>query len=319
MNSKKRKIFGELDVTVAGLAVVDIIGRVIESGSFPPPGSLSVIDSIKLTSGGNVSNVGIDMAKMGFRVGAITRIGNDELGRFLLNEFNTNKIDVSGIIIDRKKQTSSTIVCVAEDGERSFLHTRGCLKNFTSGDILKNVSLIRKSKIFVLGYLGLLPELEEQYRRLLKTIKMKTGVRILLDTGGKPDVSGETLKSFLPYVDYFIPSYEEAVMLSGYDDPEDIIESFYDAGAPGIVGVKMGKDGCIITDKKEVKHIKGKRVARVTDTTGAGDAFVAGFIAATLYGIDPFKAAKTGNNVAADCITALGASTAVQSFEKYVI
>lgn len=318
MNSKKRKISGKPDVTIAGLAVVDIIGRVIEADAFPRPGSLSVIDSIKLTSGGNVSNVGIDLAKMGLRVGAITRLGNDELGRFLTNEFNTYKIDVSGIIIDRKKQTSSTIVCVAEDGERSFLHTRGCLTNFIYGDILKNISLIKKSKIFVLGYLGLLPELEKQYRSLFKTIKMKTGVRILLDTGGKPDVSVERLKSFLPYVDFFIPSYEEAVMLSGHDDPEDIIAFFYDAGASGVVGVKMGKNGCIISDKKELKHIKGKRVAKVTDTTGAGDAFVAGFIAATLHGFDPFKAARTGNKVAADCITALGASTAVESFEKYV-
>jgi sugar/nucleoside kinase (ribokinase family) len=306
-----------IDVVVAGLAVVDIIGRVIDAKSFPKPGSLSIVDAIKLTSGGNVSNVGIDLVKLGFSVGAITRVGDDELGRFLLDEFRTFNIDTEGVTVDREKQTSSTIVCVGEDGERSFIHTRGCLENFRSNDILKNIPLIKQAGFFALGYLGLLPETEKQFGRILKTVKSKTKSKILLDTGGRPDVNVRALKTFLPYVDYFIPSYEEAVMISGRHNPERIISFFYDAGAGGTVGIKMGKNGCIISDGKEINEIKGRRVRNVIDTTGAGDAFIAGFIAATLRGFNPFQAAETGNKIAADCITGLGASVNVGRFEKY--
>jgi sugar/nucleoside kinase (ribokinase family) len=318
MNIKKGASFRKTDVVVAGLAVVDIIGRVIDAERFPKPGSLSIVDAIKLTSGGNVSNVGIDLVKLGFAVGAITRVGHDELGRFLIDEFRTFNIDTSGVTIDRRKQTSSTIVCVGEDGERSFLHTRGCLENFSTNDILKNLPLIKQAGFFAFGYLGLLPETEKQFGRILKTIKSETNAKILLDTGGRPDVSVRALKRFLPYVDYFIPSYEEAVMISGTDNPERIISFFYDAGAGDTVGIKLGKNGCIISDGREINKIKGKRVRNVVDTTGAGDAFVAGFIAAHLRGFDPFYAAKVGNRVAADCITKVGASTAVQSLERYL-
>ncbi len=317
MNAHNDIIINQPDVIVAGLAVVDIIGRIIDSTTLPEPGGLSLIDSIKLSSGGNAANVGIDLSMLGFQAGAITRIGDDELGRFLLNEFETHKIDTSGFTIDRDNQTASTIVCVAGDGERSFLHTRGCLIDFRADDILKNLPLIGKSRIFAFGYLGLLPEMEPDFGRILKTIKEETNCRTLLDTGGKPDVSLQKLKSLLPYVDYFVPSYDEAGNITGRENPEEIIAFFRDAGARGIVGVKMGKDGCIISDMHEIRYIAGEKVNNVIDTTGAGDAFIAGFIAAILKRFNPFEAAGIGNRVAADCITALGASTAIQSFDTY--
>jgi sugar/nucleoside kinase (ribokinase family) len=54
------------------------------------------------------------------------------------------------------------------------------------------------------------------------------------------------------------------------------------------------------------------------DSTGAGDAFVSGFLAGTLRGFDPFAAAKIGNAVAASCVTAVGASTAIGPLETYL-
>ncbi|MBI3004324.1 MAG: carbohydrate kinase family protein, partial [Ignavibacteriales bacterium] len=74
---KRQKSDKTLDVVVAGLAVVDIIGKPIDLSHPPKKGGLRQIEDIILTTGGNVSNVGIDLAKLGFHVGAITRVGKD--------------------------------------------------------------------------------------------------------------------------------------------------------------------------------------------------------------------------------------------------
>ena len=307
-----------LDVVVAGLAVVDVLGRHVQFSALPKPGGLKLLDSITLSTGGNVSNVGIDLAKLGFRIGAITRIGDDALGMFILQEFRKHRIGSTCVLVDRKEQTSATLVAIGKDGERTFLHTRGCLANFRASDVLKNLHLVKRAKILAFGYLGLLPETEKDLEYLFKTIKNKTGVNILLDTGGTPRKQRKVLASFICYVDYFIPSYEEAVALTGRENPEHIIQYLYDAGAPNVVGVKMGAKGCFIATPEMTEYVPAAKVKRVVDTTGAGDAFVAGFLAATIREFSPFAAARIGNAVAAECITGVGASSAIREFKHYV-
>ena len=307
-----------LDVIVAGLALADVIGRPVEFNKPPKRGALKLIDSITLTTGGNVSNVGIDLARLGFRVGAITRVGNDPIGRFVIQYYKTFGIDTEGVIIDAKAQTSATIVGVDKKGERTFLHTRGCMKNFRAHDILTRIPLIRKASILAVGYLGLLPETERDFKPLFRAIKHETQTTILLDTAASPRVTGKELRGFLPYVDYFIPSYEEAAGLTGCKTPEAIVKAFFDAGAPHIVGVKLAEKGCYISDGRHGEFVKSRRVRNVVDATGAGDAFVAGFVAATLKGLDPFKAARVANSVAASCVSAVGASTAIREFDSYL-
>lgn len=307
-----------LDVVVAGLAVVDVLGRPVQFNALPKPGGLHLLDSITLSTGGNVSNVGIDLAKLGFRIGAITRIGDDALGRFILQEYRHHRIGSAGVFVDRKAQTSATFVGIGKDGERTFLHTRGCLANFRASDVLENLQLVKRAKIFAFGYLGLLPETEKELEILFRTIKKETGANILLDTGGNPRRQPKLLASFIRYVDYFIPSYEEAEALTSRKTPEDIIRYLYDKGAPNVVGVKMGERGCFIATPHMTEYVPAVPVKRVVDTTGAGDAFVAGFLAAIIKEFNPFAAARIGNAVAAECITAVGASSAIQNFKHYV-
>ena len=307
-----------LDVVVAGLALADIIGRPVEFHKPPKRGALKLIDSITLTTGGNVSNVGIDLARLGFRVGAITRVGNDPIGRFVIQHYRTFGMDTEGVIIDAKAQTSATIVGVGADGERTFLHTRGCMKNFRAQDILSRIPLIQKASIIAIGYLGLLPETEKEFKHLFRTLKQETSVKILLDTAASPKATAKDLRGFLPYVDYFIPSYEEAVELTGRKTPELIVDAFVNAGAPHVVGVKLAERGCYIWDGHRGEIVKPTRVKKVVDATGAGDAFVAGFIAGTLKGLDPFKAARVANAVAATCVSAVGASTAIRALGEYL-
>jgi sugar/nucleoside kinase (ribokinase family) len=307
-----------LDAVIAGLSVVDVIGRPIDLRRPPKRGGLQVIDSVTLTTGGNVPNYGIDLAKLGFRVGAITRVGNDGLGEFIMRTLESHRIDTAGVVIDTQAQTSSTIVAVGGDGERSFLHTRGCMARFRAGDVTHALPMIRRASVLAFGYLGLLPEMEPSLPALFARVKRDTGARILLDTAGTPRRSQDLLRRLLPLVDYFLPSEGEAMALTGARSPEALVAAFRRAGANGVVGVKLGERGSYISTPERAMYIRPVRVRRVVDATGAGDAFIAGFLAGTLTGRDPFDAARLGSAIAAECVTAVGASTAIRPLSAYV-
>lgn len=271
-----------------------------------------------MTTGGNVSNCGIDLALLGFRVGVITRVGDDAFGEFLRREYRRHRLQTGGIIVDTKAQTSSTMVSVDRTGERTFFHARGAMRNFRPSDILGNLGIVARAKILAVGYLGLLPESEPGLALLFSTVRRRTGVRILLDTGGTPKRNDALLASLLPEVDYFLPSFEEAAELTGARSPEGIIRRFRALGARGVVGVKLGARGCHISWEGKGKHIPAVKVRTVVDATGAGDAFVAGFLAGVLKGLDPFQAARVAVAVAGSCVTAVGASTAIQPLRAYL-
>jgi sugar/nucleoside kinase (ribokinase family) len=319
MNLPPRSSVRDLDVVVAGVSVVDLIGRPIHLKRPPAPGGMQPIDSVTLTTGGNVPNVGIDLAKLGYRVGAVSRVGNDTFGGFLRSRLEMHGIMTGGLVLDGVRQTSATIVSVDGTGERSFFHARGCMENFRAEDVLDHLDIVRRGRVFAFGYYGLLPECDAHLGRMFRAVRQKTGIPVLLDTAGVPPKDPATLRSFLPAVDYFIPSYGEGEAMTGETDPAAMMEAFVKAGAQGVVGVKLGKDGCMIRWNGKVRRIPPRKARKIVDTTGAGDAFIAGFLAGILEGRNPFDAAKLGNAVASSSLGAVGASTAIQPLASYRI
>jgi sugar/nucleoside kinase (ribokinase family) len=306
-----------LDAVVAGVAVVDIIGRPVVLSRLPRQGGLTLIDSITMTTGGNVANCGTDLAKMGFRVGAITRVGDDALGAHFRSELSSHGIEMRAVRTIPGEQTSATLVAVGPDGERTFLHTRGALKRFRVRDMLEELELIGRARFFLFGYYGLLPECDAGLARLLHTVREHTGAATLLDTGGNPRRNDRRLATILPHLDYFLPSLDEARVLTGRRSPQEIVRCLRAMGARGTLGVKLGSRGCYLDVEGEARLIAPRAVRRIVDATGAGDAFVAGFVAARISGRDPFTAAEIGNRVAADCIRGVGASTTIGSYSRY--
>jgi len=308
----------DLDAVVAGVSVVDVIGRPFNLKKPPKPGGMQALRSVTMTTGGNVPNVGIDLAKLGFSVGAVTRVGNDTFGGYLRSQMEMHGITSAGLVLDDTRQTSSTIVCVDKHGERTFFHTRGCMENFRVEDLLAHMDVVRRGRILVFGYYGLLPECDRHLGRLFRAVHLKTGIPVLLDTAGAPGRDDRMLRSFLPHVDYFVPSYDEACAITGETDPGRIALALTRAGAGGVVGVKLGAEGCYISWRGKGRRIPVRKVRRVVDSTGAGDAFVSGFVAGLIKGADPFEAAKLGNAVAASSLSEVGASTAIRPFKDYL-
>jgi ribokinase len=313
----KRSGIRDLDVIVAGSSVVDIIGLPVKAKMLRTDGGLREIDSVTMTTGGIVPNVGIDLSCLGFRVGAISRVGNDSLGGFVRSRLEMHGIATDGLLLDRKLQTSATIVHVRDDGERSFLHARGCTKNFRADDVLEQIDVVRRGRFFVFGYLGLMHECEKDLGRMLRLVRQRAGTPVALDTAGNPKRDDALLRSILPSVDLFLPSRAEAEALSGEEEPARMVAHFRACGAEGIVGIKLGAEGCFLSAGKKKVRIRAPKVRKVIDATGAGDAFLSGVVAGLLSGRDPLVSAAIGNRVAAACLGGIGASTTISDLKDY--
>ena len=313
---KRQDSSTRLDVVVFGLLVADIIGRPVDLKRLPKCGSLQFIDTIAFSTGGNAANVGVALRKLGVKVGVIGRLGNDVWKNLIIQSLTRHGIDCPHVISGETPQTSATIVCVDAGGERSFIHTPGASRDLRREDLLSQLKYISKAKLLMVGYLGLLPQMESHLPEIFQKVKNETNVLIALDTAGIPRRNRRLAKAFLPYVDFFIPSLNEARSLTGYRSIRDILKFFRDSGAPNVVGLKLGKKGCLVADRSNEYYVPGFRVKQVVDATGAGDSFYAGFLAAWLRGLDTYRAAEFANMVGACCVSAIGASTGIRTFSE---
>src|SRR3954469_16765180 len=117
-----------MDAAIFGLIVADLIVSPLDLRSPPPAGYLTVADRIEMTTGGNVPNTGIAMAKLGMRVAGAGLVGDDILGAALVERLSGAGVDTSHVFRTDAAQTSATVVAVEPGGERCFFHVPGATK-----------------------------------------------------------------------------------------------------------------------------------------------------------------------------------------------
>lgn len=127
----------------------------------------------------------------------------------------------------------------------------------------------------------------------------------------------DVLEPALKYVDYFIPSIEEAEKLSGETDPDRIADVFFDKGVKSVV-IKLGKRGCYLreTYESEPQYFPAYTSVKAVDTTGAGDSFCSGFLYGLANGFSLPEACRLANAVGAHCVMATGATTGIQPYAE---
>lgn len=299
-----------IDVACVGILVSDAIAKPVEK--IPAKGKLELVDTLSLYTGGCACSCAIDMAKIGIDVAIIGKIGNDGFGDFIHSSLNQNGVNTKGLKVDNEGFTSASLVIVSADGERSFIHCLGTNATFCEEDI--DYSVIENSKLIFVAGLMLMPKFDgEDCTKFLKKCK-EMGKITALDTAW--DSTGRwmnVLASSMPYIDYFLPSYEEATELSNKTDPEEIADFFLSMG-PHTVVIKLGKNGCLIKTKEGEKHeIPTFNRIKSVDSTGAGDSFCAGFLTALVKGKSLKDCGIFANAVGTHCVMAFGASTGIKS------
>lgn len=296
-------------IACLGILTADLIASNVKK--MPKKGKLELVDDISLYTGGCAANTSIALAKLGHKPYVIGKVGSDYLGDFVIEKLKKYRLDLADL--KRESHTSTTMVMVDESGERSFIHSPGANAFLRNSEInwekLANYELVHVAGSFLMpGFDG------PQTANFLKKAK-DLGLTTTLDTAW--DSSGQWLsliEASLPYLDYFLPSYEEAVEISGFKDKEKIAAFFLEKGVKNIA-IKMGDQGCYLANK-EIEITKKSFSVKVKDTTGAGDAWAAGFLAGIAADWSLAKVCTFANAVGAAAVQEIGSTTGIKNKEE---
>lgn len=297
-----------LDVACVGILCADVMARTIDR--LPERGKLLLLDELSMHAGGCAANTSIGLSRLGARAAIVGRVGADGFGGFLSSALAREGVDVRGLKAGNSP-SSASVVAIGSDAERSILHCLGANGLFRYEDIDRTV--IQSAGIVFVAGTFLMPSFDGGGTAALLRDAKAAGALCCLDTAW--DATGQWMKKLegcLKYLDWFMPSYEEAVELSGEREPARIAAAFAAGGAANVV-VKLGAEGCYVKPAAEEGFtVPAYGNIRVVDTSGAGDAFCAGFLMGLARGWAPRACAGLANAVGAHCVMAVGTTAGIR-------
>ncbi|MGI8742395.1 MAG: carbohydrate kinase family protein [Bryobacteraceae bacterium] len=297
-------------VLCCGNVVLDILVRpVVEPGW----GKTTWVEAIEQQLGGNGANTSYTLALLGVPARLLSAVGEDAFGERALALLTSAGVETRRITRSTEP-TPSTVVLIRPDGARALLHRPGASLQAFASPIELAPGLIDGCSRFHLANVFALPKLQPYAADLLRRARM-AGLSTSLDTGW--DAQGRWMASLgecLQYIDLLFVNQDEARQLSGVGDPEQAARILQDQGARDVI-VKLGADGCLVAAAKEHFWAGAFRVP-VVDTTGAGDCFAGGFLAALQRAFNYQDAARFANAVGALSVQALGGVTGLRTFEQ---
>ena len=223
----------EYDIMNAGHLCLDIIPLFPDTGAktigeIMRPGKLVNVNNAKISTGGPVSNTGLNMKELGMNVCFCACVGDDEFGGLTVDILNKNG-NADGISVLKGEASSYTVVIAPPGIDRIFIHNPGTNNLFTADNL--NIDLIKQSRHFHLGYPPLMEKLfadeGKELAKIFKTAK-EAGATTSCDVT-LPDPSSKSgkapwrkiLENILPYVDMHLPSIEETFYML---HPEEFLE-----------------------------------------------------------------------------------------------
>ena len=298
------------DVSVIGLYILDILGRPVSR--IPERGNVDFIEEIRLTVAGTAGGTVVDTAKLGLKSLAVGAVGDDEKADWVLLTLKKYGADVSAMQRLAGIPTSATILNVRPNGDRPALHVRGASDHF---DVpAAAYDQVFDAPIIHLGGTGLLKRLDGPASLTLLKEAKKRGRIVTFDLiAAAPETLG-IVEPLLPFIDYFMPSIEEARDMSGQKSPEDCAKFYLDRGASCCV-FTLGAEGAFYAHKDGTRMQAPAYDITVVDTTGCGDAFDAGFITALHHKMDVATSLRFAQAAAALVATGLGSDAGIRSFD----
>jgi ribokinase len=282
--------FGALNMDK--LFKVNMIAKKEEEGA--------VLDFME-SGGGSAANTAVGLARLELKTGFIGKVASDREGLLLLNEFRAEGVNVNGITVSEEGRSGSVMGFIDPEGDRALYVDPGVNDHIDFNDI--NLSYVSGAKFLHLSsFVG-----ERSFKAQKQLLKELAGVKVSFDPGALYARKGlAALKPIIKKTHVVFPNRIELKLLTGQNYKEGA-RTFIELGVD-VVAVKLGGQGCYVTDGKESHLIEPYRVKAV-DTTGAGDAFCAGFLYGLIKQKDLYECGRLGNFVASRCISKVGART----------
>lgn len=290
------------DITVVGELNLDLILSGLPDELVPE--REHVVDRLTLTLGSSSAIFAHNLATLGSRVGFISRIGSDPLGKISLERLAAGGVDVSKVRKVGSTATGLTVI-LPRRNFRNILTYPGTMFEMCFEDLdleyLSSARHFHLSSFFL--HRGLRPRVVELFERM-----KAAGLTTSLDTNDDPDDRWEGgLRELLPHVDVFLPNAREAKKITGVDGLDAAVEKL--ASWLPVVAVKLGPDGSMVRRGSEKLVSVPVRVEAV-DPVGAGDSFDAGFLHQYVRGADLSACLAYGNLAGAFSTTRAGGTEA---------
>ena len=258
---------------------------------------------ISTHGGGAAGNTASWLAVLGNDVTMVGRIGNDTAGSAITAEFDALGISYGNIV--KEGLHTGVVVCLVDpSGERTMLADNGANAGLDVSDL---PALDDVDAIYLSGYAPLAPLSREGVLEMVRTVNSRD-IPIVFDpatVGGMQGVPVEEILSWCALMDTVIMNEEEAIYLSGLSDCESALNFFVELTPRAII--KRGSAGAIGLERGGQIISVAAKTSAVVDTTGAGDAFAAGFIDAFTGRRDFSYAIERASAVAGHCVAIVGA------------
>ena len=299
-----------LDVITIGRSSVDLYGQQIGS-------RLEDVTSFAKSVGGCPSNIAVGSARLGLRSAVITRVGNEQMGRFIREQLEREGVETRGIATDPDRLTALVLLAVEAEGVSPMIFVRtDCADMALDESNIEEAFIASAGAIVVTGTHFSKPNSEAAQRKAIRIAKAN-GRKVVFDIDYRPNLWGlagheagferyvksdavsEKLRTILPDCDLIVGTEEEIRIASGADDVLGALRAIRAISGATIV-LKRGAMGCIVYDGPISDDLEAGIVGRgfpieIYNVLGAGDAFMSGFLRGWLRG-EPLQTCATWAN-----------------------
>jgi len=284
-------------IVVVGSINIDLV---VNTERMPVAGETLLGKSFQIHPGGKGANQAVAVARLGYPVRMIGRLGDDAFGNQLRGHLQDAGVNVEAVATSPGSSGVAVIV-VAESGENSIVITPGANALLTPEDIEANINTIRSAGA-VLAQLEIALDTVEY----LAQVCLREDVPMILDPAPAKKLPAALLRA----VTWFTPNETEAAFFrdaaNGASEPEATAKGFLQQGLSGIV-LKLGARGAYITSQDGISARLQPFPVKAVDTTAAGDAFNGAFAVGLLLEKDPAASARFATAAAALSVTRAGA------------
>ncbi|MGQ3282169.1 bifunctional 5-dehydro-2-deoxygluconokinase/5-dehydro-2-deoxyphosphogluconate aldolase [Bosea sp. (in: a-proteobacteria)] len=320
-----------LDVITIGRASVDLYGQQIGS-------RLEDVGSFAKSVGGCPANIAIGTARLGLRSALLTRVGDEQFGRFLREQLAREGVDLGGLKTDPTRLTALAILSVESDKSFPLLFYReNCADMALEEEDVDAAFLATVRAVVVTGTHFARPNTEAAQRKAMRLMRAQGG-KVILDIDYRPNLWGlaghaagdnryiasaavsERMKSVLPGCDLVVGTEEEVLIASGESELLPALKTIR-ALTPATIVLKRGPMGCIVYEGEISDDLEDGIIGKgfpieVYNVLGAGDAFMSGFLRGWLGGETLQTAATWANACGAFAVSRLLCSPESPTFAE---